>query len=277
MTLPDLQKKDVGGRAVAWREAGESAAGALPIVFLHGIGSASDSWAAQLDHFSQFRRAVAWDAPGYGGSDRLEPEAPSPADYAEVLDDWLSAIGIERAVIVGNSLGSLMAAGFVRRCPQRVAMLVLSDIATGHGRMDPAERVEKLSARLADVEKLGPAGMAKARAPRLLAKGADRAVLARITEIMGRIDPAGYAQAARMLSAGDIFKELAFWRGPTLVLCGAEDIITPPDQNMAVARAVPDASYREIPGAGHVPFAEAPEEFNRLIDGFLTEKQWAAA
>ena len=77
MTLPDIQKADVGGRTVAWREAGESGAGVPPIVFLHGIGSASDSWAGQLDHFSQFRRAVAWDAPGYGGSDRLETESPS--------------------------------------------------------------------------------------------------------------------------------------------------------------------------------------------------------
>ena len=253
------------GLRLGYRESGSGPA----IVFLHGIGSSGEGWEAQLGHFGRTHRAIAWDAPGYGGSDDLEPMAPVASDYADALAGLFDALGVARAVLCGNSLGALMATAFVRRYPQRVAALVLSDAAAGHARLDEEERNEKLMQRLDDVAELGPAKMAEKRVGKLLgsqaAPGARNAAL----RVMSKIRPKGYAQAARMLSLGDIFAELAGCRAPALVVCGSEDQVTPPDGNRKIAAAL-GARFELIDGIGHLPYIEAPERFNALVGAFLS-------
>jgi pimeloyl-ACP methyl ester carboxylesterase len=168
-----------------------------------------------------------------------------------------------------------MAAAFVRRTPARVTALVLSDAAAGHGKLDEEDRNEKLMQRLDDVAELGPAGMAEKRVGKLLgpkaAPGARNAAL----RVMSKIRPKGYAQAARMLSLGDIFAELAGCRAPALVVCGAEDQITPPDSNRKIAASI-GARFELIDGIGHLPYIEAPERFNALVAEFLSKARVAA-
>ena len=259
------------GLDVGYRESGLGPV----IVFLHGIGSSGEGWEAQLAHFGKTHRAIAWDAPGYGGSGDLEPLAPAASDYADALAGLLDALGIARATLVGNSLGALMSAAFVRRHPGRVSALVLSDAAAGHGRLDEEERNEKLMQRLDDVAELGPAGMAEKRVGKLLgpkaAPGARNAAL----RVMSKIRPKGYAQAARMLSLADIFAELAGCRAPALVVCGAEDQVTPPEGNRKIAAAI-GARFEPIEGIGHLPYIEAPERFNALVGAFVSAATVAA-
>jgi pimeloyl-ACP methyl ester carboxylesterase len=250
---------------LAYREFGAGEA----IVFLHGIGSSSEAWDAQLAHFGRGHRAIAWDAPGYGGSDELEPLAPTAGDYAEALAALLDGLGVAGAHLVGNSLGALMAAAFARRYPARVVSLVLSDAASGHAALGEEARNEKLMQRLDDVAELGMAGMAKRRAPRLIGSRAPPGALNKVVAVMSRIKPKPYAQAARMLSLGDTIGELAGCRARLLVVCGAEDAITPPETNRRIAASVPGARYAEIDGAGHLPYLEAPEAFNALVGDFI--------
>lgn len=259
------------GLKIGYRESGAGAA----IVFLHGIGSSSEGWAAQLAHFGKTHRAIAWDAPGYGGSGDLEPLAPAASDYADALAGLLDALGIERAALVGNSLGALMAAAFVRRYPARVAALILSDAAAGHGRLSEEDRNEKLMQRLDDVAELGPAGMAEKRVGKLLGPQAVPGARNAALKAMSRIRPKGYGQAARMLSLGDIFAELAGCRAPALVVCGAEDQVTPPAGNRKIAAAI-GARCELIEGVGHLPYIEAPERFNALAAAFLAKTAVAA-
>jgi len=266
---------------IGYRESGAGPA----IVFLHGIGSSSEGWDAQLADFGKTHRAVAWDAPGYGGSGDLDPLAPSASDYADALAGLLDALGIERATLVGNSLGALMAASFARRYPKRVTALVLSDAAAGHGKLDEEERNEKLMQRLDDVAELGPAGMAEKRVGKLLGSKAATGARNAALRVMSRIRPRGYAQAARMLSSGDIFAELAGCRAPALVVCGAEDQVTPPESNRKIAAAFGGAAiggaaigarFELIEGIGHLPYIEAPERFNALVAAFLSKAAVAA-
>jgi pimeloyl-ACP methyl ester carboxylesterase len=259
------------GLEIGYREAGNGAA----IVFLHGIGSSSEGWATQLAHFGKTHRAIAWDAPGYGGSGDLDPLAPTASDYAEALAGLLDALGIARATLVGNSLGALMAAAFVRRHPARVAALVLSDAAAGHGRLSEEDRNEKLMQRLDDVAELGPAGMAEKRVGNLLGSKAAPGARNASLRVMSKIRPKGYGQAARMLSLGDIFAELAGCRAPALVVCGAEDRVTPPEGNRKIASAL-GASFELIDGIGHLPYLEAPDRFNALVEAFLAKAAVAA-
>lgn len=267
MSMPQAMTVDIGGRTLSYWEAGSGPA----VILLHGIGSAGEAWHGQLVHLSQRYRAIAWDAPGYGGSDPLDAETPTAADYAEALAALMGAIDVPAAHLVGNSLGCLMIGAVVKRYSDRVLSMVLSDVAAGHGRLSAAAREAKLRARLDDLDAHGPAGLARKRAPNLVGATKNPEIIETIAATMAKIDPKGYAQAARMLSNGDIFADLEGCTTPALVICGAEDAITPPDGNRAVAAAL-GARYHELPRVGHLPYVEAADVFNRLVAEFIAEQ-----
>jgi pimeloyl-ACP methyl ester carboxylesterase len=263
MTSRTVRSGDAG---FSYLEAGSGPA----LVLLHGIGSAAASFRYQLEALSAQFRVAAWDAPGYGASTRLAIEHPGASDYAAALDAWLGALGIDRCHLVGQSLGTLIAARFAAERPGRILSLTLASIARGHGRLPPPERQRLLAQRLDDLTELGPHGMAAKRGPRLLGPEATEAMRRTVIEIMAGIPAEGYAQAARMLSTGDITSDLA--RLPAglavQIVVGQADVITPPAGNLEIAAAFPSASVHVIPGAGHALYLEKPEEFNRLVSDF---------
>jgi pimeloyl-ACP methyl ester carboxylesterase len=108
------------------------------------------------------------------------------------------------------------------------------------------------------------------RSPRLLGPEATEATRRIVIDIMARIRPAGYAQAAQMLSTADIMADLARLSPglPIQIIVGEADLITPPAVNLGIAAAFPAASVHVIPGAGHALYLEKPEEFNRLVEDF---------
>ena len=268
-----LKTETVVGRKVAWREAGAG----TPVVFLHGIGSGSAAWTEQLAGMLSGRRVIAWDAPGYGGSDDLSIEAPSAADYADVLAQLLAHLEMPEAHLVGISLGALMAAAFAARRPTMVTSLVLSNVATGHAHRDPAERKARLDARLDDMATLGAEGLANKRSPKLMGPNASDEACSKVQDLMSRLRPGGYAQAARMLSQEDIFAHLKTWAGPTLVIASTDDVVTPLDSVRTVAEARPGCRFEVIDGAGHQPQIEAPQRFNAIVEAFLRSVQELAA
>ena len=108
------------------------------------------------------------------------------------------------------------------------------------------------------------------RGPGLLGPEATEVVRSMVIEMMRRISAEGYAQAARMLSTGDIMADLVRLPGglPIQIIVGQADVITPPAGNLEIAAAFPAASVHVIPGAGHALYLEKPEDFNRLVSGF---------
>jgi pimeloyl-ACP methyl ester carboxylesterase len=244
------------------------AAGKGPVLcLLHGIGSQSASWVLQLEALAPRFRVIAWDAPGYGGSDRLEPESPAAADYASSLAALLDALRVERAVFAASSLGALMAGAFAARWPERVAALVLLNPAGGYGLADPADRAQKLAARLDRLASLGPAGMARDLSPGMLAPDASAEAKALVAWSTAAIRPEGYAQAARMLANGRLVEDAARYPGPVLVVAGAHDTITPPPGCERIARAFPQGAYRLLDGAGHLSYLDSAPIVNELIAG----------
>jgi pimeloyl-ACP methyl ester carboxylesterase len=243
-----------------------------PLVSLHGIGSAAASFRYQFDELSTRFRVVAWDAPGYGASTPPAPEHPVASDYAMALNAWLGALDIARCHLLGHSLGTLIATRFAAEQPERVVSLTLSSIARGHGRLPRSERQRLLAQRLDDVAELGPHGMAAKRGPHLLGPDATEAMRRLVVETTARIHPDGYAQAARMLSTGDIMADLARLPAglPIQVIVGDADVITPSADCREIAAACRAASVHVIPGAGHALYLEKPREFNRLLADFAT-------
>ena len=258
--------------AAGSRTGAAAAATRPPLVLLHGIGSNARSWTEQLAGLGELRRVVAWDAPGYGDSTAVAPPRPAAADYANRLARFLDGLGLDRIVLLGHSLGALVAGSFTAARPHRVERLILASPALGH-RTDPAAPLPPpAQARLDDLAALGPAGFAAKRAPRLLSTLATPAEIARARETMAEIHPNGYRQAVAMLAQGDLRADAGAIAVPTLVLSGAEDSVTPPPGGRALAAAMPNARYREIEGAGHLSYLERPAAFNAAVREFLSAR-----
>ena len=255
----------VGRTRFSYREAGAGPA----LVLLHGIGSSSDSWRDQLAGLADARRVVAWDAPGYGASTPLVAARPIAADYADRLALLLDALGLERVALAGHSLGALIAGAFAAARPGRVERLILADAALGHGADPAAPLPSPAQSRIDDLEALGPDEFALRRAPRLLSPAASPSQVARVRETMAQIRPEGYRQAVAMLAQGDLLSDATAIAAPTLVLCGSEDTVTPPDTSRALAGAIANARYVELPGAGHASYIEQPAAFNAEVRKFL--------
>ena len=272
MNLPDqlaqfpLLYAQASGAQIAYRHAVPAAgANTIPLVLLHGIGSASASWLRQLQHCGRERSVLAWNAPGYSGSTGLPMEAPAAGDYARSMWSWLDALGVGQVTLVGHSLGALMAAAATRSAPQRVRHLVLLAPALGYATAAPEVRAAKLKDRLRNLETLGPQGMADKRGAAMLSGNAAPEQIEFIKTVMAQIEPHGYAQAARMLSGGDLAADLAAITCPITVGSGHADVITPPAGCQLAAQAA-RTTWIDLGAVGHACPLEAAEVVKRLLE-----------
>jgi pimeloyl-ACP methyl ester carboxylesterase len=264
---PPLSGARIGGASRSWREAGGGAA--LPLVLLHGIGSNSLSWAGQFAGFAGERHVVAWNAPGYPGSDNLAPLWPSARDYGAVLTALLDHLGIVRCALIGQSLGAIVAAAVAVEAPHRVAALMLASPASGYASQPGSELPPSVAGRFAEVEALGPRGLADKRAGRLVTERASSEARDLVWKAMSEVTVDGYRQASRMLACADIKRDAARITVPTIVAWGSEDVVTPPAACRAVAAAVPGGRAVELPALGHGFAAEDPAAFNAVVHQLL--------
>lgn len=265
--VPPLSRARVAHGDITWREAGTGPA----LVLLHGIGSGAASWAAQFDAFAATHRVIAWDAPGYGESAPLTTTTPLAGDYADALAQLLTAARVQTPVVLGHSLGALVAAAWAGRDDAQAAALVLASPARGYGKAAPEVRAAKFRERLQLVESLGVEGMAAQRSANLCAPGASADVLERVRANMARVTSGGYVQAAYMLAHDDLATRLASVTALRGVLCGDLDRVTPPAACEDVARqaAVPFVLIR---GTGHACYVEDPAQFNAALRDCLATR-----
>ena len=229
--------------------------GAGPAVLLtHGFGLTARMWAGQVGPLARKHRLVLWDLRGHGRSDapedeRLYGEEACTADMAALLD----ALGVERAVVGGLSLGGYLSLAFHRRHPERVRALMLFDCGPGFRRDEPREA---WNARALDRS-------------RRIAAGEPRALAG--LEPDGHRDLAGVARAAGAMMAqrdGSVLESLPAIAAPTLVLVGERDAPFRPAADYMAAK-IPGAVKRVLPGAGHTANLDDPEGFNAAVGEFL--------
>ena len=249
---------DTKAGRIGFAEQGDG--GGAPIVFLHGVGSDKSVWAPQLGHFGRERRAVAFDYPGYGESE-LRPGA-SRDDYAAAILAAMDALGIPTAHVCGLSLGGIIAIAMHALAADRCETLVLADSFAAHP--DGRGIYDRSVAASSDLRAL-----AEGRVDVLLAQPVDPAVRAEVVETMARIDPAAYRLGAEAVWLADQRDRAAAITIPTLVVCGAEDKVTPPTLSHQLVELIPGARYAEIAGAGHLSNLEKPQEFNRIVSEFI--------
>ncbi|PAX16643.1 alpha/beta hydrolase [Vandammella animalimorsus] len=257
------------------------------LVALHGIGSGAASWLEVARIFNLKHRLLAWDAPGYGDSTPLKQQAPVASDYAVPLLRLLQSLAVDDFVLVGHSLGALVAAaltawqvpGFVPRA------LVLVSPALGYGGVGRQTRGQQVRAqRLAGIEDPGIATTAALRHDKLLSSEASEVVRAWVHWNMARLKPLGYRQAIELLCGDDL---LAYCRaiqaereraGSLLhglsvhVWCGSEDNITPPADCQQVADVF-GVSLELIGDSAHACYVEQPVAVAQRLEQVLQTLQ----
>jgi 3-oxoadipate enol-lactonase len=251
---------------VAHREKGDGD----PVVFLHGVGGDSESWQHQLAAFAAAGfRAIAWDMPGYGGSPALDPVTfPGLAD---ALSDLLDDLDIDRAHLVGHSIGGMVAQEFMDRHAGRVRRLVLSATSPAFGRPDGDFQKKFLAARLEPLDRGETmADIARAVVPDLVGDAPDPGGVALATACMERVPADTYRATMRCLVTFDRRDLLPRIAVPTLLLAGAKDTNAPAPMMERMAGKIPGARYVCLEGAGHLAPLERPDAFNATVQRFLT-------
>src|SRR5438552_6822737 len=228
------------GYEIGYAEAGGG--GAVPIVFLHGVGSDKSVWHPQLAHFGATRRAIAFDYPGYGDSDPA-PEGTTRDDYADAIISAMHELGVDRAHICGLSLGGVVAIAMHHADANRCASLILADTFAKHP--DGLAIYERSLEGSRDL----PA-MAEARADVLLAQPADPAVRREVVETMAKIDPAAFRIGARAVWLADQRDRAGAIGVPALVIVGDRDVVTPIGLSIELSGLIRGARLAVIAGAG---------------------------
>ena len=247
------------GYSIGYDEAGRG--DRTPIVFLHGVGSDKSVWRPQLDHFAQERRAIAFDYPGYGESDPA-PEGITRDDFAAAILSAMAELGVGEAHICGLSLGGVVAIAVNAAAPDRCVSLILADSFATHP--DGQAIYDRSVAASENMQVL-----AEARVDVLLVQPANPAVRSEVIETMARIDPAAFRIGAEAVWLADQHDRATDIRVPTLVLCGADDHVTPPSLSLVLTRLIPGARCEIIERASHLANLDRPDEFNTLVGAFI--------
>jgi pimeloyl-ACP methyl ester carboxylesterase len=239
-----------------------------PVLLLHGIGANSLHWRYQLAGLADRFRLIAWNAPGYLLSDSLRAETPSCRDYADALDDLLSALGIDRFDIVANSFGTRVAQCFAYYRPGRIGRAVFSGTSIPQG-TSPEERARSVEARARMIER-GGYGFGD-RAAALLGSAATADTLALVQQTLRATNPAGFMQAARFIAEAEMPTLAAGLTMPLLMVQGEEDSVAPAARNAELlAAALPHARLVMLARCGHLPEVELPSRVNDLIAAHLS-------
>ena len=263
---------DNDGTRIAWelRPAAGDARGAVLLV--HGLGYARWGWDGLPERLTDAGLdVVLFDNRGIGDSD-VPPGPYTAAGMATDAVAVLDAAGLDRAHVVGSSLGGMIAQELALGWPDRVDRLVL--LSTTPGGSDAAPMPQQTVDLLERMPGMQPVEALHAAISNALAPGQ----LAAQPELVDRIlqhrldapqDPAGWqaqAHAGTTYDGGDRLEDITV---PTLVLHGDADVVVAPANGRLLAARIPDARLVELPGHGHLPFWEDPDRVAQELADFL--------
>jgi 4,5:9,10-diseco-3-hydroxy-5,9,17-trioxoandrosta-1(10),2-diene-4-oate hydrolase len=253
-----------------------------PIVLIHGLTGSWQNWLEQLPVFARDHRVIAIDLPGFGASP-MPSEKISIPGYARHVRALLGELGVERAVVVGNSMGGFIGVELAIQFPELVDRLVLVS-AAGLSIADMRHEnvlavLRRLEGRLAAYTGwIGAHSDALTRRPRarrmllgLVAEHPERLAAPLIAEQVRGSGKPGFIDALDALTDYPIRDRLGEITCPTLIVWGAKDHIIPVGDADDFEQLIPDARKVVWPDTGHVAMFERPAAFNALVAAFIDE------
>ena len=268
------------------------------ILMLHGIGGGHRAFAPQVETFASLGyRAVAWDMPGYGHSAPIEPyNFKGLAQSCIALIESLLAGNDERrraapsregplggqrstqsderggVILLGHSMGAMVAQEVVARRPALVNRLVLCGTSPSFGKPDGDWQRDFITQRTAPLDAgQTMADLAAVLVPQMIGPGALPEGVALATHCMAGVHPATYRKALEAIVTFDRRAALPLIQVPTLLVAGEFDKNAPPAVMQKMAERIAGSRYAELPGIGHLMNLEAPDEFDALVLGFLAD------
>ena len=240
----------------------------VPVAFLHGFPHNRTLWAPQVSALVDRARCLAPDLRGFGESSKHGPFTVD--QYADDVAMLLRGLGIERAVVVGLSMGGYVAFSLWRRHRSLVRGLVLADTRAG---ADTDETRSKRRALIDVARTRGAGAVADGQITGMLGKTTREKRPALIDEVHRMLESApveGIVGALEaMMARVDSTDTLATIDVPTLVVVGDEDVLTPPGEAEILHAAIRGSRLEVIAHAGHVSNMERPAAFNHVITEFL--------
>jgi 3-oxoadipate enol-lactonase len=239
------------------------------VVLLHGIGGGRTIWGEGASGTERALREAGFDAeaidfPGYGGHAGL-PTMDTMVAAA------LEAAG-EGAIVIGHSMGGMVAQALAAREPAAVKALVLTCTSAAFGKAGGDWQARFVAERLAPLEAgLGMAGMAERLVPGLVSPQARPEARRMARDVMARVPEATYRSALVAIAAFDGREALPRITVPTLLLAAEHDRTAPPEVMQRMAERIPGSRYRCLPAAGHIANVEQPQAFNEAVLSFLRE------
>jgi 3-oxoadipate enol-lactonase len=234
-----------------------------PVILIHALGTDLTIWDALLPHLPRTLRILRFDLRGHGQSDA--PNAPYSmgsliTDTARLIDHF----ALKDAVVIGLSIGGLIAQGLAIKRMDQVRAMVLSNTAARIG--SPAQWHD----RIAQVRTHGMTHIADATLQRWFGHRAkDRPDYDQWFIRLTNQNAEGWCGCAHAIAHTDFYETTATLRLPTLCIAGDRDGSTPPDLVRETASLIPGSQFHIIRGAGHLPFVEKPQDYAAAVTTFL--------
>jgi pimeloyl-ACP methyl ester carboxylesterase len=243
--------------------------GGPALLLLHAFPLNLGMWDSQTTAAAPSHTVVRFDCRGFGGS----PPGDAMLSMERIADDaaaLLDHVGISQAVVAGCSMGGYAAFAMLRRHADRIRALILQDTRAG---ADNEEARKNRSLLAEKVLRQGAAAAVEAFLPKLVGETTHKErpqVVTWIRETILATPARGIADALAGLAArADSTPTLREIRVPTLIVCGAEDVLTPPAEAEAMRRAIAGSRLEIIPKAGHLANLEDPAAYNAVLATFL--------
>lgn len=251
----------------------------FPVAFLHGLGADHHQWNENMPAVADRFRVLAIDFPGHGKSDRVQGYEYGIPKYSKALIALFDARGIEKAVLVGNSMGGQVAIYTALHHPDRVARLILVD-AAGAGDFGMLKEGLCSAAMQLDMTRVVTPGLAEVLDGFVVSRNQGGAITCEMrsklcedvssretrrmmTEVMGG--------SLESIFEHDMSANLHRISQKTLIVWGTNDKLIPVTHALRLHYRLPDSKLVLYAGVGHVPSVEVPDRFNRAMDRFLRD------
>ena len=250
---------DSDGLKLRYFECGEGE----PLILIHGLGESIEGWTFQYDEFSKHFRVIALDLRGFGMSD--VPESIAVEDFARDVKNLMDYLGLDKANLLGLSMGGVVCLEFYRKYPGMVKSLILAN--TLHKL--PEEAKPMFEQRLKLLES-SPDMSQIAEFIAEMSIHQDRKDLKdMVRTTIRKNNKEFYTMVTAEIGRVNYESLLPQIKVPTLVIVAEYDITTPPALGREIARLIPSSKIVEVRNSAHLAKLENPEEFNRYVVEFL--------
>lgn len=260
-----MPRAKVNGITLHYIEEGKEKQKKSPVILIHGLTSDAFMYEKEIEALKKDHRVIALDSRGHGRSDK--PAEYTLDDHIQDVISLMDELNIERANILGTSMGSYIAQGVAIHAPERVDQLILV-VAKAHGQTSSMARLFKVYE--SEVEGMTFDEKSEHVTQYIYydveaVKKSRKAIEDKSVQLTNHEQ----VTASKALEQFDFRDELGQVQAETLVISGKHDELNPPEYGEEIAELIPDATFVQYEYSGHSPSVEQPSRFIETVCGFL--------